>query len=112
MRRRLTALWKKLKVLEPGERFQTLYREQRSKPLAMKVLFFAAAIACFAAGVVFAFIPGPAIVFFALSGALLATHFLWVARALDASEVWARKTLDSIRERRRRRRARAGSTRS
>jgi hypothetical protein len=108
MLRRLTALWKKLKMLESGERFQTFYREQRDRPPAVKAAFFGIAVASFAAGVVFAFIPGPAVLFFALSGALLATQSLWVARGLDASEIWGRKTLDSIRKRWRRRRTRAG----
>ncbi|MGH7335962.1 MAG: PGPGW domain-containing protein, partial [Myxococcota bacterium] len=65
----------------------------------LKVTFVVIAIVCFAAGVVLVFIPGPAVLFFALGGALLATQSLWVARALDAIEVRGRKTLDSIRRR-------------
>ena len=57
MLRRLTALWKKLKMLESGERFQTFYREQRDRPPAVKAAFFGIAIISFAAGVVFVFIP-------------------------------------------------------
>lgn len=40
-----------------------------------------------AVGVVLMFIPGPAIVFFFLAGALLASDWLWMARLLDWSEV-------------------------
>ena len=108
MFRRLRSLWKRFKTLEPGERFQTFHREQKDRPPAVKVMFLAVAVACFAAGVPLAFIPGPAVVFFALGGALLATQSLWVARVLDASEISGRKTLDSIRNRWRRRRTRAG----
>ena len=102
MLRRLKTLWKRLETLEPGRRFQTFHREQRDKPPAVKAAFFAVAIACFAVGLVFVLIPGPAILFFALGGALLATQSLRVARVLDATEIWGRKTLDSIRERWRR----------
>lgn len=108
---RLKTAWKRLKTLEPGKRFQTFHRDQKDRPLAVKAAFFAVAIACFAAGVVFVLIPGPAILFFALSGALLATQSLWIARVLDATEIWARKTLDAIRKRWRRRRRPAGGGR-
>jgi hypothetical protein len=107
MLRRLDALWKNFKTLEPGERFQTFYREQRDRPPAVKAAFFGIAMVSFGVGVVFAFIPGPAVLFFALSGALLATQSLRIARGLDASEIWVRKTLGSIRKRRLRR-TRAG----
>jgi hypothetical protein len=107
MIRRLKRLWKRFKTLEPGSRFQTFHRDQRDRPFAVKGAFFAVAIACFAAGLVFVLIPGPAILFFALSGALLATQSSWVARVLDATEVWGRKTLESIQRRWRRRRAEA-----
>ena len=99
MLRRLNALWKRLEALEPGERFQTFHREQRDRPPAVKAAFFGIAIACFAAGVLFVFIPGPAVLFFALGGALLATQSLRVARWLDAIEIWGRKTVGSIRNR-------------
>lgn len=97
MLRRLKTLSKRLKTLEPGKRFQTLHREQSDRPPAAKAALFAAAIACFAVGLVFALIPGPAILFFAFGGALLATQSFRVARSLDATELWIRKTLDSIR---------------
>lgn len=96
---RLNALWKRLETLESGERFQTLHREQKDKPPAVKATFLGVAIASFVAGVVFVFIPGPAVLFFALSGALFATQSSRVARALDAGEIRGRKALDSIRAR-------------
>jgi hypothetical protein len=111
MLRRLNGLWKKLTSIEPGQRFQTFHREQRDRSPAVKAAFLGLAIALFAAGVVFAFIPGPAVLFFAVSGALLATQSLWVARGLDASELWGRRALSSIRSRWQRRRTRAGAAR-
>jgi hypothetical protein len=87
----MKTLWKRLETLEPGKRFQTLHREQRDRPPAVIAAFFVVAIACFAVGLVFVSIPGPAILFFALGGALLATQSFWVARVLDAAEIWGRK---------------------
>jgi hypothetical protein len=100
MLRRLKALWRRFRALEPGERFQTLHREQKSRSTAVKAAFLALAIASFAVGVVLTFVPGPAVLFFALGGALLATQSRRIARGLDAGEVWGRETF-----RRRRRRA-------
>jgi hypothetical protein len=108
MLRRLSTFWKRLKTLKPGERFQTLYREQKDRPPAVKAVYFGIAIISFAAGIVFALIPGPAVLFFALTGALLATQSLWLARRLDAIELWVRKVTDSIRKRWRSRRTRTG----
>ena len=46
-----------------------------------------------AVGVVLMFIPGPAVLFFALAGALLASHSMPVARALDWLELKLRAAL-------------------
>jgi hypothetical protein len=55
-----------------------------------------------AVGVIFVFIPGPAILFFFISGALLASESLWVARAMDWAEVKLRALWKWGLERRRR----------
>jgi hypothetical protein len=96
---RLKATWKRLRELAPGERFQTLHREHGDKSPAAKAALFAFAFAAFAAGLVLVFIPGPAILFFAVAGALLAAQSRWVARRLDAGEVWGRKLVRSFRRR-------------
>jgi hypothetical protein len=95
--RKIKATWKQLKEVEPGERFQTFHEKQARKPAWVKVAFFALAFVAFGVGVVLAFIPGPAVVFFALSGALLSTQSRFVARALDRGEVWGRKRLGELR---------------
>ncbi|HEX6275604.1 MAG TPA: hypothetical protein VFZ53_21330 [Polyangiaceae bacterium] len=87
----------RLKNHEPGERFGAFHREQKHKPLGVKIAFFALAFVSFAVGVVLAFIPGPAVLFFALTGALLSTQSRFVAETLDKGEVWARKVFASIR---------------
>jgi hypothetical protein len=56
-------------------------------------------------GVVLVFIPGPAILFFLIAGALLAVQSLGVARALDWSELRGRAAVKAMRRRLGRRRA-------
>lgn len=91
------AAFKRLEKHEPGERFGAFHREQKDKPLWVKVLFFGLAFVSFAIGVVLAFIPGPAVVFFALTGALLSTQSRFIATTLDKAEVWGRKAFASLR---------------
>jgi hypothetical protein len=100
---RLETLWKRLRKLPPGERFQSIHREQRNRSPAVKAALFGIALVSFAGGLVLMFIPGPAVLFFALAGALLATQSLWVARRLDQGEVWGRRAIASVRRWRRRR---------
>ena len=95
--RNVKAAWKRLEKHEPGERFGAFYREQKDKPLWVKATFLGFAVLSFAVGIVLAFIPGPAVVFFALSGALVSTQSRWVARTLDRGEVWGRKELAALR---------------
>lgn len=104
---RLKTLWKKIRKLPPGERFQSIHRDQKNQSRVVKAALLGIALLSFAGGVVLMFIPGPAVLFFALTGALLATQSLWVARQLDHGEVWGRSTAASWR-RWWRRRQRAG----
>ena len=105
--RALKKAFERLKRHEPGERFGAFHREQRQKPAWVKAAYFALALVSFAVGVVLAFIPGPAVVFFALSLALLSVQSRFVARALDRAEVKGRKILGSLRAWWRHRRQRA-----
>mgnify|MGYP003577713667 CR=1 FL=1 len=86
---KLKHTWRELKRLPPGERFQKHHEKQREAgiPKWRRVLSLGVAVSALAIGVVLVFIPGPAIVFFAVGGALLASHSLWVARALDWTEL-------------------------
>jgi hypothetical protein len=107
--RNVKAAWKRLETHEPGERFGAFYREQKDKPFWVKATFLGLAVLSFAVGVVLAFIPGPAVVFFALSGALLSTQSRWIAEALDHGELWGRKQFAALKAwYRRKRRGRAG----
>lgn len=106
--------WNELKRLPHGERFQRFHERQRGKSLAVKAAYAGGSVLLFGAGVLFAFIPGPAVLFFALCAALLAAQSSFVARRLDSAEVWGRKQLARLRRAwatRRRARARANGRR-
>jgi hypothetical protein len=107
----IKATLRRLGKYEPGERFGAFHREQRHKPAWVKALFFGLAFVAFAVGVVLAFIPGPAVLFFFLAGALLSTQSRFVAEKLDKAEVWGRKAFASIRAWWRRKRGRRGAGR-
>jgi hypothetical protein len=88
---KLKRQWQAFRRLPKGRRFQIRHREhqranagksrlKRALPLALVPLLLAA-------GIVLMFIPGPAILFFFLAGAVLASHSLRVARLLDRAEV-------------------------
>lgn len=75
----------------PGRRFRNRYRSHRrsrsSKSLWRRLQRILLAVVALAIGVVLVFIPGPAILFFFMAGALLASDWLWMARTLDWLEV-------------------------
>ena len=100
---RLKEHWRQFERLEPGKRFQTHYRQHRQseagKSPVRRVLYAALGVLALAAGVVLTFIPGPAFVFFLIAGGLFATQSLWVARALDWSELRIRAAVKAIRKR-------------
>jgi|GEM_PF-442235 len=83
--------WKAFKEAPPGQRFAQHYRRSRNareKGSAWaRPLRWLLALVCFAIGVVLVFIPGPAILFFAVAGLLAASDSQAVARALDRLEI-------------------------
>lgn len=101
MRNTLKRRWVELRKLRPGERFQTRYRkahEQRTnRHIGALVLVFLGAAVAFAIGVVLVFVPGPAVLFFLITGALLSGESMTVARWLDRGEVKARALFAIVR---------------
>ncbi len=88
---KLKRQWSALRRARPGRRFVERYeaaqrKENRASFLA-RVVRFTIATAALAVGLVLVFIPGPAVLFFAIAGALLASESRGVARFLDWSEV-------------------------
>jgi len=91
--------WNELKHFPPGERFEKFHVAQQHHAPAVHIAYTALAIALLPVGVLFAFIPGPAVLFFALSAALFATQSLWLARRLDRAELALRHAWASLKAR-------------
>ena len=97
----------RLKRSPPGHRFLNKYnaahrKGARTSPGA-RVLRIGLAVISFLVGVVFVFLPGPGIVFFALTGALLAPESRRLAVGLDWTELklraglaWAKRTWEKL----------------
>jgi hypothetical protein len=95
---RIRAEWNELKKAEPGTRFQAFHdRQQERMPGWARPLYIGGAIVSLGVGVILAFIPGPAVLFFALSAALLAAQSAWLAKKLDRAEVATRKLWSRLR---------------
>jgi MFS family permease len=93
MLKTLKADLEKMKRDPAGERFKNEHRRAKKRGFNrgwMRAVFFIGAFVSAAIGVVLAFIPGPAFVFFILSGALVAIQWWPAARALDKTETKAR----------------------
>ena len=87
----LMAEWKGLRRGRPGSRFRDRYESARRSKERITVIGrlvrIGLAMVAFAIGVVLMFIPGPAILFFLIAGALLATESRALALLLDRLEV-------------------------
>lgn len=92
-----------LKGYRPGHRFACFHERHRERQAGwVRPLLYVAAVISLLIGIVLAFIPGPAILFFAITAAILATQSHAVATRLDKGELLARKLLQSLRDKRRR----------
>lgn len=93
---KLKSRWEALRRGKPGQRFQDRYRASRGSDrsgVILRILRMVLAALAIVIGVVLMFIPGPAILFFAIAGALLASESRVVARFLDWSEVMIRRVV-------------------
>jgi len=86
--------WRTLIRGSPGRRFEDRYEAARAARLSggwalrlTRALRLVLAVVAFGVGLVLAVMPGPAILFFLLSGSLFAAESRGVARLLDRSEV-------------------------
>lgn len=95
--------WQGIWECPAGERFESRFRRTRREKgrveVASQVFRVALALAFFAVGVVFIFLPLPELPFFLLSGGLLATESLSLARFLDRTEMRLRATWEKARRR-------------
>lgn len=87
--------WSALKSGRPGHRFIDRYERAREAEqdngTGRRILMIVGGCVALAIGVVLMVIPGPAVPFFFLAGALLATESRTIARAMDWSEVRGRR---------------------
>jgi hypothetical protein len=87
--------WRDIKRGRPGRRFQERYerarRNERKTGAAQRIFFLVAGLVALAIGGLLAVFPGPAIPFFFLAGALLATESRILAKGMDWAEVRLRK---------------------
>lgn len=106
MYRSTRKLWDELRALRAGKRFQRFHDSQAARRLgwARALTLFAVAV-CLVIGIILAFIPGPAILFFALAAALTATQSRWLARKLDRAEIYVHALWRKHQRRRRKRRS-------
>jgi multidrug efflux pump subunit AcrB len=93
MRALLHKTWTEFKEGQPGRRFQDRYERKRNAatPWYKSVFEWLLAMVCILVGIVLAFIPGPAILFFALAALFLADQSRTVARSLDWLEIKLRR---------------------
>jgi hypothetical protein len=104
----LKAEFRELKNAAAGRRFLACYERHQAREASwLKPLVFFAAIFSLVIGVVLAFIPGPAILFFAIAAALLAAESRFVATTFDKLECWARRTYKRLWSERKKHSARA-----
>lgn len=87
---RVREYWRSLKRGRPGRRFQDRYErsaEARNRQhVAWRIAKVIAGLVAIAIGVVEILLPGPAVLFFFVGGALLASESRAVARAMDWGE--------------------------
>ena len=94
LKEKVRATWEEMKDDPPGQRFQRHYRRrQQEESRAGRLKRWALCAVLIAVGVVLMFIPGPAVVMYALAGAVLAEDSLRIARALDWLELRIRALL-------------------
>jgi len=94
--------WRALKASKPGKRFKEAHERQReadkTRSAWARWLRPILGVVAFGVGVVLAFIPGPAVVFFALAAALFAAESMTIAKALDRVELWLRGVWAKLRK--------------
>jgi hypothetical protein len=104
----LKAEWWRFRSAPVGHRFVACYERHQAREAAwMKPVLFFLAIFSLVIGIVLAFIPGPAILFFAISGALFAAESRLVATTFDRVEAWGQPKVTGLISRHKHRDARA-----
>ena len=99
----LRGYWHRLQHGTPGRRFQERYERaahQRDRQhIVLRVLKIIGALVLLAIGVIEVIFPGPAVLFFFVGGAMLATEFRFAARFLDWAELRIRSVWHRVQRR-------------
>ncbi len=112
MRHRLRHYWHEFRDAQPGQRFRQRYHRrevERAKGGAQwsRLLLIALACLCILIAIPLMVLPGPAVVFYALAGFLVAGESGWVATFMDRGELQLRRLLNRFRKTKQRRRSRS-----
>ena len=94
MPEKLKQSWQRFKTGSPGQRFQQQFsRPHQARTPIQKALFVGGGILLIIAGIFFLFVPGPGLLIVFLGAVLIARQSSFAARALDWTEVRARRLL-------------------
>jgi hypothetical protein len=95
--------WHTFSAVPVGQRFEEHYTRQQSLDAQRSALYLFCrvllGVVCVVLGIIFTFIPGPAIAFFVVAGAIFAAHSLKVARLLDRTNVRIEQLWQALRAR-------------
>ncbi|MCF3652305.1 hypothetical protein [Synoicihabitans lomoniglobus] len=95
-RARMREHWQEFRTAEPGHRFQERF-DRRARERAnggsqlSRILIIGFALVCLAIAIPLMILPGPAILFYLLSGFLLAGESGWIASGMDRLEKLLRR---------------------
>jgi hypothetical protein len=99
----IKAGWREFAAQSPGDRFQQRYRRSRNPDVprgtVRRVIALTIGTILVMAGLVMLVIPGPGLLVMIVGLGFFAEESLWLARWLDAMELWLRRTWARLRSR-------------
>ncbi len=96
MRHRLRHYWHEFRTAEAGQRFRERYaRRERERSSGgsqwSRIVLIGIALLCLVIAVPLMILPGPAVLFYALAGFLVAGESAWMAALFDRIELLLRR---------------------
>lgn len=100
----IKAGWREFAAQTPGDRFQQRYRRSRnpavSRGTIRRIIALTIGTALVAIGLMMLVLPGPGLLVMIIGLGFFAEESLWLAKVLDACEVWLRRTWQRFQSRR------------
>lgn len=97
----IKAGWREFAAQTPGHRFQKRYRRSRNpdfpRGTVRRIVALTIGIVLILAGLVMLVIPGPGLLAMIIGLGFFAEESLWLAKLLDAMELWLRRTWTRLR---------------